>query len=94
MQNLNTSDLVKICSEYVDTDSMSSIDYTLHTERVLAARAELRRRKTCTVVLVKITCPENCIALSAAGWTIAETHAFKRPGELTKFDKRFLKFWV
>ena len=94
MKNLNMSELRKICSEYVDTASLSSVDYAIHTERVAAARAELRRRKKCTIVLVKIVCPENCIALSTAGWKITETHAFKRPGELTKFDTRFLKFWV
>lgn len=94
MKNLNTSDLRKICSEYVCADDMTSIDYAIHTDRVLSARREISRRKTCTIVLVKISCPENCKVLSEHGWSIAEGHAWKRPNELTRADDKFLKFWV
>lgn len=101
MYNLTTSQLRDICTEYVDTDSMSHADYETHVSRVLEARAELKRRKNATLCIVKIEAKESCEVLQSFGWTIGANtdenfvFAWKRPNELTKHDKKtFVIFYT
>ena len=92
LQSIVTEDL----PEY-----LSRADYDAAILRKSLAREEIARRKTCTVVIVKIVLDAQRDALADNGWAFGFNSdedfffAWKRPNELTKFDRaNFLYYYA
>ena len=100
MHYLTSIQLQSIVTEYLP-EHLSRADYAAAIARKGLARAEIARRKTCTVVVVKIVSTEQRDDLASNGWAFGFNSdedfffAWKRPNELTKFDRaNFLYYYA
>ena len=100
MKLLTSIQLQSIVIEHLP-EHLSRADYDAAIVRKGLARAEIARRKTCTVVVVKIVLDTQRDTLSANGWAMGFNSdedfffAWKRPNELTKFDRaNFLYYYT
>lgn len=100
MQLLTSIQLQSIVTEYLP-EHLSRADYDAALIRKKLARAEIARRKTCPVVIVKIVLGTQRDELASNGWAFGFNSdedfffAWKRPNDLTKFDRaNFLYYYT